>query len=369
MKFEPVPRWRLGERRGKLTGHALGAKNIRTELKKHFPWVKFSVTSSHLSIDISWDLGPTTKEVEAITSKYQSCWFNGMEDIEEHTGSLHEARYGGAKYVNKSRGYPDDLREQVMKDICVLQRVEFQGPNTRNVCGNGDPRELCQHANLLLSDTRFEPGEVYAGVESIPAEERNNYPGQQWLRIIKQFNPEDPMARFNPLKQGSARVSRAAEGVPPAAPKTTTTLAAPAPAQVAPTPAPSRGVAIRQGKHTKKGHDIWTARLSERVDKDEFKRVLDVAKAHHGYWSNYGTADMHGFIFTTAADALAFQRAIEGSAGVSPAADGVPPTAPPPAPNIVPVNFQAPPATPTSVPVSPGPATPLNAWARRFLRH
>ena len=64
------------------------AKLVRTALKKNFPGVKFSVRSSvysgGASIDVSWVLGPTTKEVDAVAGQYASADFDGSIDMETH---------------------------------------------------------------------------------------------------------------------------------------------------------------------------------------------------------------------------------------------------------------------------------------------
>ena len=58
------------------------AKLVRTALKKNFPGVTFSVRSDvysgGASIDVSWVLGPTTKEVDAIAGQYESADFDGV---------------------------------------------------------------------------------------------------------------------------------------------------------------------------------------------------------------------------------------------------------------------------------------------------
>lgn len=93
---------------GGYSSAKLAAKNIRTELKAAFPGVKFSVTSDTFSggdsVDIGWELGPTTKQVEAITGKYQEGSFNGMEDIyETDRENIWPDIFGGAKYVSENR--------------------------------------------------------------------------------------------------------------------------------------------------------------------------------------------------------------------------------------------------------------------------
>lgn len=61
------------------------AKMIRGELKATFPKIKFGVRSKTYSggasIDIAWTDGPTGKQVEAITSKFEGKSFDGMIDM------------------------------------------------------------------------------------------------------------------------------------------------------------------------------------------------------------------------------------------------------------------------------------------------
>jgi len=91
----------------KKSSHALGAANIRKELARVFPGVKFSVRSDSYSggdsIDVSWTDGPTSSEVTKYTDKYQECDFDGMTDSESYRHGLFSDLFGGAKYVHESR--------------------------------------------------------------------------------------------------------------------------------------------------------------------------------------------------------------------------------------------------------------------------
>lgn len=91
---------------------ALGAANIRRELKAAFQNVKFEVRSDSFSggnsIDIYWTDGPTTEQVQKITSKYEEGSFNGMEDIYEYDrNNVFPDVFGGAKYVMEQRNNSD----------------------------------------------------------------------------------------------------------------------------------------------------------------------------------------------------------------------------------------------------------------------
>ncbi len=97
----------------KLSCAANTAAAIREELKTVFPGIKFSVTSSNFaggnSVDIRWEDGPTSDQVNAISKKYQYGSFNGMEDIYEHTNSRDDIPQ--AKYVQTSRSISTATRE------------------------------------------------------------------------------------------------------------------------------------------------------------------------------------------------------------------------------------------------------------------
>jgi hypothetical protein len=78
----------------------LAAENIRRELKRAFPGVKFRVTSDYNTVRADWIDGPTSNQVEAITSKYPAGSFNGMEDIyERDPDATFGDVFGGPKYV------------------------------------------------------------------------------------------------------------------------------------------------------------------------------------------------------------------------------------------------------------------------------
>jgi hypothetical protein len=117
--LEPLPG-------SKKSDHALGAANIRKELKKAFPGVKFKVTSDSFSggnsIDIRWTAGPTVREVESITAKYQEGSFNGMEDIyENNRANTWPDAFGGAKYVQEHR----DMSPGSHKVVCEALRAHY----------------------------------------------------------------------------------------------------------------------------------------------------------------------------------------------------------------------------------------------------
>ncbi len=101
---------------GRVTPWALGASNIRTELKRAFPGVVFRVTSNSYaggcSIRIAWTDGPCTRAVDEVAGKYQTCDFDGMQDLETYRDRVFSDVFGGAKYVQTERdSTPEGMRE------------------------------------------------------------------------------------------------------------------------------------------------------------------------------------------------------------------------------------------------------------------
>lgn len=104
--------------KGYKSSHAATSAAIKAELKANFSGVKFSVTSEDFaggnSVNISWNDGPTVKQVEEFTSKYQYGHFNGMEDMYENTNRRDDIPQ--AKYISESRSMSNEA-EQVLKPI------------------------------------------------------------------------------------------------------------------------------------------------------------------------------------------------------------------------------------------------------------
>ena len=211
------------------------AKLVRTALKKNFPGVKFSVRSSvysgGASIDVSWVLGPTTKEVDAVAGQYESADFDGSIDMETHYdhwllpdgsaiikhGPGTEGSMGyipavdnpmpagavpvsfGAHYVQCQRRYADQWQDettlinQIAADMCKEQGIAWNGPNlTTGLFGSGDTEQVTQHAWRLLNATSFSLREAYNGVRFETEGEDNglNLP----MVILKQPAGQQPVS-------------------------------------------------------------------------------------------------------------------------------------------------------------------------------
>ncbi len=109
------------------SGHALGAKNLRVELKRAFPVVKFSVRSESYSggdsIHVGWTDGPLLEDVDKISGKYQEGSFDGMTDCYNYDHeNVWPDVFGGAKYVSESR------HESAALSLKVATKMGFNLP-------------------------------------------------------------------------------------------------------------------------------------------------------------------------------------------------------------------------------------------------
>jgi hypothetical protein len=114
--------------RGDWNGLVVAAKNIRQELKRAFPGVKFRVKTSRFaggdSIDVRWTDGPNSKQVEEIVDKYKAGSYNGMDDIYEYSHDGWASVYGDAKYVSTHRDYSDELIESAIVAVSVRYQAD-----------------------------------------------------------------------------------------------------------------------------------------------------------------------------------------------------------------------------------------------------
>lgn len=97
-----------------MTKRQTPAQIIKAELKKAFPWVKFSCKYKSFSwgdsVDIYWKWWPLTRDVDRIASQYEDGYFDGMQDMYIHTND--KPYYMTAKYVMCNReSDPEQSRE------------------------------------------------------------------------------------------------------------------------------------------------------------------------------------------------------------------------------------------------------------------
>lgn len=120
-------------------------KNIKTELKRTFPDMKFSITSKTFSmgdsIDVSWTDGPTAKDVSAVIDKYaytSSDPFNSL--------------FGDAKYVHANR----------KESFAFVARVVEQYNQTYNTTCTIQAQVYDGHVSAYVTHGRGDNGKVYA---------------------------------------------------------------------------------------------------------------------------------------------------------------------------------------------------------------
>jgi hypothetical protein len=104
------------------SGPVVAAKNIRTELKRAYPSVAFSVRTSKYSggdsVRISWTDGPTSEQVECITNKYAGGSSDGMTDSYDYKRSPWTEVYGDSKYIFCDRDYSDEMIASTIRRVC-----------------------------------------------------------------------------------------------------------------------------------------------------------------------------------------------------------------------------------------------------------
>lgn len=102
----------LEERR--VSGAAKTAKDIREELKKVYPGVKFSVTSDTYSVvRVRYENGPKYSEVSQLLAKYEYGKFDPMTDYYDIKSDKEETAENTVKYVQVSRDINDMIESLV----------------------------------------------------------------------------------------------------------------------------------------------------------------------------------------------------------------------------------------------------------------
>jgi hypothetical protein len=108
------------------------AKNVRTELARTFPGIKFQVKTQRYSmgnnINMSWTDGPTSAAVKAISSKYCGGDFDGSVDLYTYSDSAWNEVYGEAKYVFENRRISQPVVEQAAALFAAEIGIAFISP-------------------------------------------------------------------------------------------------------------------------------------------------------------------------------------------------------------------------------------------------
>lgn len=103
--------------RNEKNDHNIVGKNIRTELKRNFPSVKFSVRYDSFSggddFSIRWDDGPTQEQVDNIVRKYADMHPDSlsMGDYWDCIPSVFNELFGSVGYINTDRNLTEKAIE------------------------------------------------------------------------------------------------------------------------------------------------------------------------------------------------------------------------------------------------------------------
>ena len=106
-----------------ISSRIAAAKNIRIELKRAFPEIKFSVTTKTFSmgnsLSVRWIDGPNSAQVDSIINKYQAGSFDGMTDCYNYANSAWTDAFGDAKYVHSNRDYSDRAIASAIRTVAA----------------------------------------------------------------------------------------------------------------------------------------------------------------------------------------------------------------------------------------------------------
>lgn len=249
---------------GGYADQTLAARNIRKELKKKFPGVKFSVTSESYSmgdnVNVKWQDGPTIKQVESITDKYSRGSFNSMEDIyeDDKEGRAFTSVFGGTKYLFTDRTVSAPIKEK------ILSLLETRLGESFGAAGSYERKEnLARVMSDALRETDLTGKGDIIGIGLSPNK------ANVWQIDFKQ---------------------------------------APAPAQAADCQGATDcgGVKIGRYMHTKKGREFSLVQLENKVAAETFNSLLGKARTLGGWYSRAWGATPGGFAFWDADKAADF---------------------------------------------------------------
>lgn len=115
----------------KVNSLQAAAKNIRIELARAYPGIKFSVKSSRFSmgdsINVKWIDGPNSDQVEEIVDKYSGGSFNSMEDIYEYSRNAWNDAFGSGKYVHCNRDNSDKAIDSAIRSVFLKKYEALEG--------------------------------------------------------------------------------------------------------------------------------------------------------------------------------------------------------------------------------------------------
>lgn len=348
------------------------AKNMRKDVKKHFPGVKFSVRkSSHNCINISWTDGPTQEEADQVLQRYQEGNFNGYTDSYDFSRSPFNHVFGGVMYVFTNRDYSDQhtiaaiervIKEHKQADHDHVTLEAFNSGELYNTTPIGGGSLNSHSWESLIRDCRADMGknkpqtqeteprpeydpdneynpfnsiagikkfaEVY-GVEVVSVEDdAADFEGDYLVRKVT-LKKTDQVVVFQIWGDGKMAVfNEAGDRLSVFGPYSffesysndagtleerikAFSLWSDEQAEPEQLELDFECKPIQKTTHTQKGYDLFVVQLVERTTRDQFLQLCELAKEKGGYYSKFTKAGaINGFQFLTRAAAVAFTVAL-----------------------------------------------------------
>jgi len=148
------------DNKGKTSSHAAASAAIKAELNKAFPEIKFSVRSDSFaggnSVHISWNDGPNSDEVNALTKKYQYGSFDGMTDMYEYTNNREDIPQ--AKYVQAQRSMSEEAR------AALTPEAERIYEENKEFFQDGRVWDASQFLNQIYYPHSYPAGAIFTGI-------------------------------------------------------------------------------------------------------------------------------------------------------------------------------------------------------------
>lgn len=219
------------------------AKDIRKELKKHFPGTKFSVRSSHISITIHWDNFPTVKAVEEVVKKYEQV--NRCEITGEYLS-------GGNLFINCSNDWTPEVEAEITEMIPEgINKGDYEWWSWFNTCANElYEKKYKEVVTAKPKKKTTKKAEEQETKEETATEEVNPYESKKQQRIQKYLE----LAKKNEEKAQQLFNSPAIEAV-----------------------RDMMGEPIKVGHHSERRH----RKLHEKADRDMVKAIEAFNKAEY----------------------------------------------------------------------------------------
>ncbi|MGB4060876.1 MAG: LPD29 domain-containing protein [Burkholderiaceae bacterium] len=105
-------------------GGVFAARNIRAELKRAFPGVKFSVKSDYSSVGIRWTDGPTDAQVCEVVGRFDIGASDSQTDYFYTVRTAFSELFGGVQYLNTYRDTSDAFTAEAIAEFWAAEFAE-----------------------------------------------------------------------------------------------------------------------------------------------------------------------------------------------------------------------------------------------------